>query len=225
MECDAPAGTGGGLAVVVDILGQKSEVSVATFDYHVPMLTRVSGTGVNEAATRGGQEIRLIGNFFGPGGNSDVGMELVYHYTTYKSVVIDMNTTIQKIDKINKFMATGCSWRSQTLIVCSSSEGYGVGMSYSVSVDGQASTLLPTNSSYAAPSIYSVTKLNGSPLHDANTKGGERVWIQGSNFGPATQGNVVIAQYKNDQNVSFTAVNCDIHESHSDIYCTSARHL
>lgn len=132
--CNTSVGAGAGLSWILTIGGQQS-VAPSTA-YGVPVISGLGGT-VYDAPTQGGAFVTIYGTFLS--------------VQQYLSVVTYGPSGIEHT-------ASGCYVSTpQTAITCTMAAGTGRVLRWRVSVGGQPSLLSLVNSSYAAPSLWSLT--------------------------------------------------------------------
>ena len=170
LRCDSVAGVGSGLRWVVSVGGQSSALSSAsvTTSYAAPVigsLIAVAGSdSLSGMPTSGGTRVQLSGTNFGPATGNPV--------------------TARSIGSGLSWSAAGCVIVTpHTLVECTTSEGFGSGLLWRVSVGGQESIASVDSTSYLAPSISS---LSGNL--SLGTGGGEAVIVTGTNLGPLGTG-------------------------------------
>lgn len=126
-------GAGAGLAWILTIGGQRS-VAPST-SYGTPVILSLSGDVV-DAPTAGGGVVTLYG--------TDFSVQKYLESVTYGPSGIE-------------HVASGCVVSTpQTAITCTMTEGTGRMLRWMVSVGGQMSRLSLVNSSYAAPTLWTL---------------------------------------------------------------------
>ena len=202
--CVTAAGIGHSHIWQLTIGGQTSVDSVQTTSYRTPYLTRVYGPGATKASTVGGTEIYIAGSGFGPASRlpsvpCDVRSSAVVQTTGGSKVLTSVDTLYSLrvfygpetgLDPISvtgsnhprEMRGQCCSVLSDVLIGCQLSAGTGYNHSWVIADGDQMSNVIHAATSYAAPVVIFYT---GPGSENANTLGGEAVFVQGQNLGPA----------------------------------------
>ncbi len=164
VRCFTAVGTGKGhlWRVVIDDVSSIVETDVI-MSYAPPTIIGYDGEGANAAFTRGGQIVRVQGKNFGV-------LNDTIDYVRYglESAEYDAEQCYVSVD--------------HNEITCLSAEGAGAGLLWNVQIDGQLSSVSTTN--YAPPVIE---RFEGPAVSDANTDGGQQIFIIGRHFGPPSQ--------------------------------------
>ena len=204
IRCFYVEGTGTALTFSVVVGAQVSSSSSMTLSYIGPSIFWLDGPGATNARTKGGDLINIHGEGFGP--VTSTGIEAYYG---------GRNAT--------EYQAYGCSVETKdTLISCTTVAGTGFGHAWKVLVAGQESPVsLGTEglgTSYAPPTLNYFEGM----VEDANTVGGELIYIVGLDFGDGTSD--VNATF-GPTGVEYTARDClvDPFNLHTRIQCTLPR--
>ena len=91
------------------------------------------------------------------------------------------------------YKATCTVTTQHTALRCKTSPGVGANLLWRVTVGGVTGTLSTQTTSYKAPTITLIRDSEGAV--GASTRGGERVTLEGSDFGPATPTGARLAQF------------------------------
>ncbi|RYY34490.1 hypothetical protein EON62_03260, partial [archaeon] len=134
----------------------------------------VTGSGTNRATTEGGQVVHVWGHHFGPANTASSLPQSIYWVRYGTRGVLQFAGQTCYVD-----IATAGALQRMS---CLSAPGTGFGHWWQVSVGGQASNVLPKNTSYAAPTV---TYFDGPGYVDADTRAGVEynVTLNGLNFG------------------------------------------
>ena len=196
LSCSTEAGVGEGHSWVVTVGTQASNASSVgghLVSYAAPVLDSsapLSGAGLADAATEGGDTVTILGSNFGPVSHTDV--SVVYGPPSNR----------------NLYTALSCTVLSQTQIQCQTVPGVGIDLKWKVTVGGQTTGLSATASTYIAPVISNLTG-NAALEAGSPTSGGTSITISGSNFGPKdgeVDGGLVVT-YGSD-GTGYNALNC-----------------
>lgn len=213
-SCAAVPGVGAGLPWRIVIDTQQSMLSTATTAYAVPSISRVrrglnsTGGVVNIATlpTVGGDALLIDGANFGP---SDSVRYAGYPHATISNGRFEFSTS--------------CTITvAHAQLSCVNPAGVGKQFHWAVSVDGQVSTPSGDTTTYQVPVV---TRIFGDGAFGSPTKGGSRVFLAGSNFGPAlADGSVTIDAVRYGHgNVLvpwwFSAAGCTIAQPHVLLQC------
>ena len=237
--CNSVAGIGQDMVwkfekVDYEWLGSTSAASVIT-SYQAPSITDVANcalcsaaTGRKEFTTHGNQDVYITGDNFGPladSANSQVPADPGAITVSYSN-------------------SLGYSYHQQlrcevvtahTQIKCKTVAGVSKDFVWKVTVAGQSSP----ESSSADMTFYTppvITSLTGPGAYNANTAGGQKFYIEGDFFGPASNcrgsssfgqnciDNVIFATTDTDDPVlkqEFKGVDCIVQNAQTLIICTS----
>ncbi|GMH50640.1 hypothetical protein TL16_g00832 [Triparma laevis f. inornata] len=177
VNCSSVPGVGMNLLFEAKIAGLGSDRITSEVSYVKPVIiapagldNAVNGQGAVDAKTKGGQEIHIFGENFGPAGDP-FPAEMKYGG-----------------DDGLKYTASGCFVsNSYNKITCTSSAGTGFDHSAHVFVGGQQSNEYEAQIAYARPSIHYFKPLwesvVGKTAEGASTPGGEWIVVHGENFG------------------------------------------
>jgi len=180
INCTLVEGVGTDLVFKVVIDGQMSEY--ASFDYEVPSISAITGQGARNADHAGDELVTLSGANFGAPSSGFLD-SVTYGPVTGK-----------------EYSPRGCIVKDHDEIVCNTTAGIGADLYWLVTVDGQVSDSMGTDSPttfYAEPNITSMIvydKLDAecpdvdeeySDRCTYSTNGGARAYINGTNFGLA----------------------------------------
>jgi hypothetical protein len=185
--CTTTSGVGKNYSLRVELYGQTSNIFPAGLTYLPPVLESFSA---NDRTTLGGKSLVLKGSNFGDG-------------SKMASVVVEYGNNLQS------YTARECSVTiAHTQVSCISAPGVGSNLEIRLYVGGQKS-VRPTYY-YAKPSII---QLNGQ-IKSANTDGGERIVVQGRNFGPTDytipEGAVRIFRQANSLSTEYHGKACNV---------------
>ena len=177
VTCRSAPGVGKNLAFLMSVGGQVSYLFPSTASYAPPSVAWFEGLGAINAATSGGQVVRIQGRNFGFDGS-------FLSRVRYTWSLAGHNAT---------FTASSCTIAIPHVeLRCSTAPGAGAGLGWVVTVDSQESTAPST--SYAHPSITAVTMESGAPVTAANTDGGETIYLGGADFGPPSSSSLGITR-------------------------------
>ncbi|GMI07720.1 hypothetical protein TrVE_jg4996 [Triparma verrucosa] len=177
VNCSSVPGVGTNLLFEAEIAGLGSNRITSEVSYVKPIIiapagldNAVNGQGAVDAKTKGGQEIHIFGENFGPAGDP-FPAEMKYGG-----------------DDGLKYTATGCYVsNSYNKITCTSSSGTGFDHSAHIFVGGQQSNEYDAQIAYARPSVHYFKPLwesvVGKTAEGASTPGGEWIVVHGENFG------------------------------------------
>ena len=170
LSCATVPGTGDGHVWTVNIGSQVSTSAsgMQTTSYASPVIgTYVNGLHqpLQPFNTVGDEQVIIQGSYYGPVGGAPV-------FASYGPPT-----------DFTRFAAINCSVTlADTEATCTTAPGAGVGLSWSLLIDGQASRAELTD--YAVPSILNITLLDGSPATALFDEGGQALVVNGNNFGP-----------------------------------------
>lgn len=179
VECSTIPGVGSDHEWRITIGGVTSAWSgnLATTSYSVPSVDLVVGPP-DGMATAGGDTITIFGSEFGPLPDSsmtnlqvaELGVEAWYGSAA--------------VDRARWYEASCTVTVAHETAQCTSVTGVGSNLQWLVRVGGQFSVVQPDAStlSYTPPAI---TSIYGEGTSGASTGGGDRVFLFGTNFGPA----------------------------------------
>jgi hypothetical protein len=202
IQCTTNEGTGKDLAWSVTIGSQTSDSSKQLTAYAPPIVAIYGGRGndyfapgAHLADTTGGEPVYITGSNFGPIGSP-------------------IDSVTYGVDG-NDFLGANCGFAiAHTQLLCNTTVGAGAGLKWLVTIDGQISTVPSTD--YAPPIITSVS---GPGSINASTDGGDIVILTGSYFSVNKWLEKVTYGPKGTE---FTARNCTVTRSHTEITCTTA---
>jgi hypothetical protein len=202
IQCTTNEGTGKDLAWSVTIGSQTSDSSKQLTAYAPPIVAIYGGRGndyfapgAHLADTTGGEPVYITGSNFGPIGSP-------------------IDSVTYGVDG-NDFLGANCGFAiAHTQLLCNTTVGAGSGLKWLVTIDGQISTVPSTD--YAPPIITSVS---GPGSINASTDGGDIVILTGSYFSVNKWLEKVTYGPKGTE---FTARNCTVTRSHTEIACTTA---
>jgi hypothetical protein len=202
IQCTTNEGTGKDLAWSVTIGSQTSDSSKQLTAYAPPIVAIYGGRGndyfapgAHLADTTGGEPVYITGSNFGPIGSP-------------------IDSVTYGVDG-NDFLGANCGFAiAHTQLLCNTTVGAGSGLKWLVTIDGQISTVPSTD--YAPPIITSVS---GPGSINASTDGGDIVILTGSYFSVNKWLEKVTYGPKGTE---FTARNCTVTRSHTEITCTTA---
>ena len=144
VTCLTAPGAGGRLSWSLTVDAQPSVL--ASTDYSPPAIAALTGPGAASANPNGGQQVTLTGSNFG----EPQWLEGVsYGPTGYEYTALGCNTTVP-----------------HGVIVCLTAPGCGAGLTWVVTVRGQASAPSLATTSYASPSILAVTPASAPQFYD-----------------------------------------------------------
>lgn len=162
--CNTSVGAGSGLSWTVTIGGQASVAP--TTNYGPPAISSLGGV-VGNASTNGGDAVVLHGTFLstqvrggrGIGGSRVLSQRIPPPYLTTQPFLGAVTYGPSGIE----FTATGCSVTvDHVAVTCLTVPGTGRKLRWAVTVGGQMSPVSTSWSSYATPSISSVSPGHGS---------------------------------------------------------------
>lgn len=222
IECELIPGVGFDQAWKVSVGGQNSSFSTQTTSYQYPSISSVmvlsSGGTMN---TRGGDTVQIHGLNFGPIDPRNV-------------ITVDYQNVGLSGLAASLFHAVSCSVASAHKVInCTTVPGVGHNQSWNTTVGGQLSPWSTATTSYTAPSLqrfYNATvgiqRVGNSTLKGLDTKGQEFVEIQGDNFGPVLDSNIISASYQNSllggyAGFKFNSSSCLVVDSHVMIRCVT----
>ena len=200
IHCVTAPGVGSGMRWNVKIGALGGSQSTGPYartpvSYSRPRVGSISGAGAFRASTEGDQPLVLSGAHLGPATFASVAGA-----PAEDAVPSQYPPTVRYGPPSNPARYTAANCRvdgvSHGRVVCSTVPGTGRGFVYTVSVGKQASEAFKPDGAladlagYAAPvvSAYLGDGPGGRPL--GSTEGGDRVEIQGKNFGPAGGSNL-----------------------------------
>lgn len=130
----------------------------------------------------GGQQILVSGDGFGPGDPSNIPS-----VTLTSTLLTGFGSTLEAVD---------CAVLNDTSLMCSTPEGVGALHAWTVSVGDQRGGWSGNlaRSSYAPPTLESLSALMGVDETALSTRGGDRILLNGSRFGPDRPDNFVSAR-------------------------------
>jgi hypothetical protein len=184
VRCDTEAGVGQDLRWAVTVGGQvaASNAGGSTFGYAFPTITNIVNTNpgytIASLDTAGGQLLTITGTNFGPlGVDTDPSYGITVSYGGTSGTMLPFTDCRQ---------AGGAA--SHTTLTCKTVPGVGTDHPALVTVAGVAALAAWPNStaaglSYQAPVI---TRIYGPGAKNADTSGGQLVYIEGRHFGPVT---------------------------------------
>merc|ERR1711871_420833 len=107
--------------------------------------------------------------------------------------------------------------QDHVLVQCLTAPGTGKNHQWIISVDGQQSAPLQTNSSYASPTVQ---VLSGEGAEAASTLGNQTIFIGGSNFGKVedAKASALRVTYGITGN-EYKAEGCRVTHDHDQIQC------
>ena len=198
--CIVAAGIGHSHTWRLTIGGQTSLESIQSTSYRTPVLTSVYGPGATKASTVGGTEIYVAGWGFGPATlypslPCDTRSSSVLHTSvmTAPDTLYSLRVFYGSETGLDPSSVTGsnharelrgqcCTVLSDVLIGCQLSPGTGFNHSWVIADGDQMSNVIHAATSYAAPVVIFY---EGPGSENANTLGGQTVFVQGRNLGPA----------------------------------------
>jgi len=174
LECSTTSGAGSDVTWLVSIDGQVSTVS--STDYAPPSVDDVTGPGAIDASTDGGDIVHIHGNNFAT--NEFLG-----------SVTYGPSGT--------EYKASGCFVSTNhTQITCSTVAGTGRRLRWVVQVRGQASLVSEKTTSYAPPTLYSVSPAGGP------TAGSTVLTLSGKDLGLISPNSSLVIRINSQATVS-----------------------
>lgn len=167
IKCQSAPGYGRFMAwkvVVSDGASSVTKFVPGTTSYAPPTITDVAMQADLPSPTAGNAVVVVTGTNFGPTAAQDASNKITVRY---KGATLT-------------YVPTDCAiTRAHFEIQCRTAPGVGTGHRWLVQVGGQSSPLSDATTSYATPTVTSVT----APAL-LKTNGGETVVIEGANFGP-----------------------------------------
>lgn len=188
ITCTTAPGAGVQLSWRV-VVGEQSSVA-STTQYALPSVTSISGTGSALASTDGGQTVVLDGSQFGPALAGGTRRRLFYspplgsdEWETSGPRNLAEDSYIDQVTygpSGTEFFARNCDLTTpHTRITCTTAPGAGADLRWLVTIEGQVGEA-DVRTSYAAPAISDMTPVT------ADTQGGTRVTLTGTDFGYGT---------------------------------------
>ena len=245
IQCSSSAGVGKGLSVTATVRGQLDVCAASgqplpsTLAYAPPSIRLYEGPGSSDAATVGGQEVRIKGGQFGPRDNHTV-VERVQYFNGDAMAAFEeqqalvsagyggnaskyvQDTGEELLRPPAVFTAKNCTLTGAHVeITCRTGQGAGENLRWRVTIGNQTST--DKTSSYDPPKILLVgpTALPG--------RGGDTVSLHGINFGPSDQASVGTfldfvsfgADHSRPSAADYLPLDCSVwSEGHFGINCT-----
>ena len=226
IKCTTPAGVGGNFKAIISVaspyggtVGTVGTTTCATtygqatnqpyFAYSDPEITAVEVSGDGTIPTAGATDgVTITGKNFGPVGTT-------------------VNAVYQNSNGQGPYSAPCEFLVAHTKVKCTTRPGLGANHIWRIQVGGLLSEGFGTPSSYTLPNVASLQLRNAATdevmdLLDANTAGGDRVIVTGTNFGVI--GTVATVTYGNNQQFQpggqpYTATNCAVTTDHTTIAC------
>ena len=227
IRCKSVPGVGHGHHYKVIFSDSSSSTwSVNSTNYSEPVLLKVSGPGMSQAASTGGQEVYFDGDFFGPA-NLQSGSYILASYGVYP------DAWVQSSLHYPPYLADCMVSLSNVRLVCLTSPGTGKNHSWRISIAGQRirNTFFHAGTSYGPPIIYEILHESGQSFNNGKTIGAEKLFVRGQNFGLHTLKKMPYVSYsktlrtrKGSQNSNmteniFTGINCVVSTPHIEITC------
>ncbi|GMH66617.1 hypothetical protein TL16_g04474 [Triparma laevis f. inornata] len=218
LVCGSSPGIGMDLKFYMTIASLPSNTYDSDIKFTPPIIkplsagikSAVSGQGATAANTRGGEEINIFGENFGPAGDPFL-PAMTYGPTG------------------TEYLATDCVVRNSfSKIRCVGAPGTGFGHQVQVRVGGQYSALYGGNVSYKPPSVYFFDPAweKDTPARIGGyTNGKEKVIIHGDNFGESTSGKLDLVSYGPRGaeyvpcSIKDANCNCTVIEDHTKVLC------
>ncbi len=204
LQCYSVPGFGSADTWEIRVSGQVGLLhSQPGFAYARPSISSLDGPGAVQASTHGNQTVVILGTQFGT---------VAHNAITYVKYGPD-----------NKYTAQNCRVTvDHVRMECEVVAGAGSQLRWSVSVGNQSSET-PTTS-YRPPVVYNIT---GPGAADANTEGGDTVYIAGDHFGTIAESLVDLVTYgvysgTVPQGSLYVAENCTVVVDHVLIECRTA---
>ena len=172
IKCDFAAGAGKTHEWIVTV-GQQGSLTPSS-SYHSPVITSITGAGATNGKTNGMEEIILNGLNFGPYAD---GANVTYGVTG------------------EEYTPTNCVVVSHEKITCLTVPGIGINLLWRVTVRQQANELIKT-SSYAAPTIHSITPATASA--DGSNIRDFLIFLNTSDSGLADPLSTIVVQFEKD---------------------------
>ena len=167
IKCQSAPGYGRFMAWKVVVSDGSSSVTKfvpGTTSYAPPTVTDVTTVDGVPSPTSGNALVTVTGTNFGPTAGQDASNKVTVRYKGATLTYVPTDCVVT---------------RAHFEIQCRTAAGVGSGQRWLVQVGGQSSSLSEATTSYASPTIASVT----APAV-LKTNGGETVMIEGTNFGP-----------------------------------------
>lgn len=201
VRCATVPGFGRAAAWQVIVSGVPSAVHTeAAMRYAAPVVTGFADPGALNAGTGGGQSVQLLGMHFG-----------TVAHNALSGVSYGPNASAE-----GKYLPTGCSVVSDhTVVQCDTVPGVGGSQLWNVSIGLQATPMVVT--SYNRPFISLVA---GPGAANADTRGGQVVVLNGSNFGTVAESpaSIDFVSYSSSTDV-YRAAACAVVVDHVSIQC------
>ena len=230
VTCNTVPGAGAFHQWRLTVGGQASGWSGAdhTTSYAVPDVSTLAITaadGVTAAATMqttGGETVTVVGSNFGPGAVAGASATAAAHHVVTAEYGDNAGDGL--------WYAAACVVTTpHSQITCTTAPGVGAAHQWRVTVGGVTGALSgAVTTSYAPPSISLIRDSEGAV--GASTRGGERVTLEGANFGPATPSAGRMAEFGATYGVqangthveTFTAASCTVVVPHRTMSCLTA---
>ena len=219
IECDTVPGAGMQHEWQIAVAGQTSPWSgtAHTTSYARPTVTAITAPALT---TEGGEVVVVEGTNFGPGHVAVASAEL----NTFHRVTAEYGDNAGD----GVWYAAACTVATpHTQLECVSAPGVGANLVWRVRVGGSTGGVSTATTSYLAPKITLIR--DGEGAIGASTRGGERVILEGTNFGPATPTGARAAQFGAVYGVAgspasswFTAASCAVTVPHRTVSCLTA---
>jgi hypothetical protein len=230
MVCVTEPAVGASHSWTVLVAGQQSAKSLKLTKHRIPVLSVISGAGLYGGGTEGGTTVSIVGDQLGPipprNDKGDYSYRIEANYGRWDVQANAWDTSVVPI-----FSSTCVMVTAHTSLQCITSPGIGKNLSWAITVHAEtAQTSLPNHAegSYAPPSLYSIQSTKGRDVQQGVTSGGDKIIIDGKNFGPkGMTWNVPTLNYGKVVGVGateerFNAKSCTVTSDHVRIECNTA---
>lgn len=205
VQCESVVGVGVGHHWTLTVGGQNGPASLVTSSYAPPRVLQL-GSDAAYMTTRGGENVTLYGQNFGPALPENV-VSASYENDLLIFQAVDCIVTVGHVE-----------------MRCVSVPGAGSGYQWTLSVGNQSGDESASILSYSPPSINSVALLGGA-MDAMSTQGGQEFVLTGDEFGPDEDFIWIDVQYGRTSagltSVPYVAVSCNLTVPFEQIRCFS----
>ena len=229
--CSAAEGSGEGFAVQVEVAGQVSNVYAGNMSYAHPYVTNYDGSWTGDgASTTGEDRVTIAGENFGPGGDA-FAIDSVRYYVASDQTGAASTDDGDDAEVESAYEFALCTSRARCAqvcaleqeheeLVCNMLPGAGADLQFEVVVDGLETQTSYTK--YGAPVVSAIA--GGSSMPVRGSFRGEKLTIEGANFGPPTVSGGGASPYVQSVSYGPSGSEYDItelcsHESHRKLVC------
>lgn len=212
--CETVAGAGASHRLQVTIGDQVSDWSVDRISYALPVVEAMWGAAL-DMSTRGDEIVYISGTNFGPGDADPLGfhtLSAVYGDFTENGATVTFTATCRVVTP-------------HEVAECTTSPGVGANLAWKLLLGGQTGPASVPRSSYRTPAI---TRISGEGAEDASTRGGERIVLDGTDFGPIFPVSASFSPLKTPSATygkygeGFNAQGCTVSIAHERVVCSTA---